>query len=73
MQFRASAEIFTADNHEVGKIDRVVINPRTKDVTHVIVRKGQLFTEDKSVPIEQIAEASSEWIWHRPSDDFRGF
>ena len=55
MQFDQGASIFTADGQEVGHIDRVVIDPKTKEVTHVVVRKGFLFVKDKVVPIDLIA------------------
>lgn len=51
MQFKDGASVYTADGQEVGRIDRVVIDPRTDEITHVVVRKGWLFTEDKVVPV----------------------
>ena len=55
MQFDQGASIFTADGKEVGHIDRVVIDPKTKEVTHIVIRKGFLFVKDKVVPIDLIA------------------
>ncbi len=42
MQFKRGAEGFTADGRKVGGIDRVVIDPRTREVSHVVIRKGFL-------------------------------
>lgn len=53
----------------VGHIDRVVVDPETKVVTHIVVRKGFLVKEDKVVPISLIAEATDEQIKLR--DDAR--
>ncbi len=55
MQFNQGAGVFTADDKEAGRIDRVVIDPKTKQVTHIVIRKGFLFTEDKVVPVSLIA------------------
>lgn len=58
MEFKKDTDVFTVDDKQVGQVDRVVLDPRTKEVTHIIVRKGWFFTEDKVVPVEMIAEAT---------------
>jgi sporulation protein YlmC with PRC-barrel domain len=62
MQFTENATVYTADGQEVGAIDRVVIDPETKEVSHVVVRKGWLFTEDKVVPTTLIDQASADQV-----------
>lgn len=62
MQFKQGASIFTEEGKEVGHIDRVVIDPKTKDVTHIVVRKGLLFTQDKVVPEKFIATGNADRI-----------
>ncbi|MCB0108439.1 MAG: PRC-barrel domain-containing protein [Caldilineaceae bacterium] len=57
MQFQENAHVFTADGREAGTIARVVLDPKTDEVTHIVVRKGWLFTEDKLVPISIIDRA----------------
>ncbi len=52
LQFKANAEVFTKDDEKIGEIRRVVIDPQTKTVTHVVVEKGFLLTEDKLVPVD---------------------
>jgi sporulation protein YlmC with PRC-barrel domain len=39
MQFKNNAEVFTSNGQEVGRINRVVLDPVTKEVTHVIIPK----------------------------------
>jgi len=65
MQFKQGTSVFTADGREAGHIDRVVIDPRTKEMTHVVVRKGFLFTDDKVVPIDFVASAAEDRIMLR--------
>ncbi len=62
MQFQQDASIVAANGQEVGHIDRVVVDPQTKAVTHIVVRKGLLFKEEKVVPIVLIADATEDRI-----------
>lgn len=62
MQFKQNTSVFTADGRDVGRIDRVVLDPHTKEVTHIVVRKGFLFTEDKVVPIDLIGAATEDRV-----------
>jgi len=62
MQFKQNAGVFTTNGESVGHIDRVVLDPSTKTVTHIVVRKGFFFQEDKVVPLEMISEATEDRI-----------
>lgn len=67
MRINQGASVLTSGGEDVGRVDRVVIDPRNRDVTHIVVRKGTLFTEDKVVPIDWVAEADSDRITLRES------
>ena len=54
MQLKKGAEVFSSAGEKIGSIDRVVINPETKEVTHLVVEKGILFTTNKVIPIEYV-------------------
>jgi len=43
-------------------MDRVVLDPQTDEVSHVIIREGRLFHEDKIVPISAVADASADRV-----------
>lgn len=62
MQFAEGAKVFTADGEKVGTIDRVVLEPDTKEVTHLVVQKGFLFTEDKVVPMSLVGSATEDRV-----------
>jgi uncharacterized protein YrrD len=62
MRIRESSHVYTADNKSVGKIDRVVIDPRTKEITHLVIRKGLLLPEDKVIPISLVASANDDRV-----------
>ncbi len=54
MKFIKGAKVVTQDGRQVGEIDRVVIDPKSKLATDLVVRKGWLFPEDKVIPIDQV-------------------
>lgn len=66
MEFKQDTTVFTADGQDVGRVDRVVLNPQTKKATHIVVRKGFLFTEDKIVPVGLISAADEKRVMLRP-------
>jgi uncharacterized protein YrrD len=62
MQFVQGTGVYTADGKQVGQVDRVVIDPKTHEVTHIIVQKGLLLPEDKVVPLGLVADANEERV-----------
>src|SRR5258706_5506589 len=62
MQFKQGANVSTYDGKNVGSVDRVVLHPNTKEVTHIVVRKGFLFNEDKIIPLDLVASASEDKV-----------
>ena len=70
MQFKDRTEVVTSDDHKVGRVERVVIDPRTKEATHIIVRTGLLFGDDKVIPIDQIVEARKDQVTLKKALDF---
>jgi len=62
MEFKEGADVFTADGEKVGEIDRVVIDPRTNTVSHVIVEKGFLLPTDRVVHVSLIRKAVEDRV-----------
>lgn len=62
MQFKDGTSVYSFDGQNVGHVDRVVLNPKTKEITHIVVQKGFLFTEDKIVPLHLIKSATEDRI-----------
>lgn len=56
------SRVRTHDGETVGTVERVVVDPVTKDVTHVVVTKGAVFREDRVVPMSAVAEATERVI-----------
>jgi len=62
LEITEHAKVFTAHGEYVGKVDRIVIDPITRMVSHIVVHKGVLLPEDKVISIEGIATATEERI-----------
>lgn len=50
------AEVVSADGERVGEVHTLAIDPDTNRPSHLVVRRGVLFTEDVEVPSEWIDE-----------------
>lgn len=66
MDLQKDALIVTHEGREVGHLDRVAINPRSKEVTHLVVRKGKLFPVDKVVEMTYVGEITPDRITLKP-------
>ena len=66
---RHGAEVITTDNHEVGRLHAVVVDPRDNEVTHIVVNTGPHFPQPGfgapnlvTVPIEEMADAREKKV-----------
>ena len=62
LEITEHAKVFTAHDKYLGKVDRIVIDPITRMVSHIVVHKGILLREDKVIPIENVTTATEERI-----------
>lgn len=62
MQFRNGISVYSADEKELGRIERVVLDPHTNEVTHLVIRQGLLFTTDKVIPIGMVATTGADRV-----------
>jgi len=51
-----------ADDGELGTVDHVLVDPKTRRITHIVVRTGPLVPRDLIVPIEKVYSLGSERI-----------
>ena len=73
MQFRQCVGVRMADGRGVGQLDRVVMDPRTKEVNYIVVRKGTFFTTDRVVPLTLVARADeNEVVLREDAGDLEG-
>ncbi len=62
LQLKAGTGVFTPDGRRVGDIDRIVLDPTTDEVTHVIIKKGWLLPEDKVLPMSMVSTATADRV-----------
>ena len=62
MLFKSGADVFSSDDEKIGTLHRVVMDPKTKEVTHIVVKEGFFFTEDKVVPMDLVGSVTEDRI-----------
>lgn len=62
VQLKEGTGVFTSDGKEVGRVNRFVVDPQTKEVTHLVVQKGWLLAEDKVVPFNMVRSADEDKV-----------
>ena len=69
MQFDHNATILSSDGEKAGHLDRVVIDPRTREISHIVIRRGLLNAKLKVVPMMLVSSAAHDEIGIRVSAD----
>ena len=64
------AEIFSASGKKIGTLDRVVLDPETKKVSYLVIRKGFLLTTDKVIPMDLFKFEGERITLSREAKDF---
>lgn len=54
MRLLKDAEIFSSAGEKIGTLDRVVIDPDTKEVSHIVAKQGILFPNSKVIPVSYV-------------------
>jgi len=63
IQLQKHAHVLASNAQEVGFLERVVVNPESNVITHIVVRMGPLFNkEDKLVPIELVTDTTEDLV-----------
>ena len=62
MRLVKGADVYSANGKKIGSLSRVVIDPNTQEVSHLVIEKGLLFTANKIVPIDMVDRENDEKI-----------
>ncbi len=73
MHLKAGLTVYDANGGKVGDVKRVVLDPVTLDVSHVVVEKGFFFKEDHVVPAGAIKESEDGDAFLDPGYDAADF
>ena len=61
MQIKEHAKIVTADGDDIGSVERVVIDPKTKEVSHLVIQGG-LWSENRVLPIDFVESSTEDQV-----------
>lgn len=56
------ARVLGSDEQHIGNVERVIVNPETKAVTHFVIGKGFLLKEHKLVPADWVSDVDEDSI-----------
>jgi uncharacterized protein YrrD len=74
MHLIKGADVYSAQGNKLGTLNRVILDPNTRKVTHLVVEKGVLFNSNKIIPIDQVNPQNEEMIILTSSEqDLKGF
>lgn len=77
MRLKKGADVYASDGEKLGTLDRVILDPETKEVTSLVVSRGHLLTTKKIVSMDDIDQTSKDKITLRSPrhdlDDFLDF
>ena len=62
MQVELGAKVVTQDGTEIGKVDRIVIDPEHREVIEIITHKGLFSHDDRIIERGFIASADAETV-----------
>jgi len=62
MRLTKGADVYSSTGEKLGAVDRVIIDPNTKEVTHLVISKGFLFTTNKIIGIDMVNPAEDDRI-----------
>lgn len=62
MQIKLGAKVYSSDDQQVGIVTYIVIYPGTKEITHLVIQKGQLFNTDRVIPVGSIYSADEKRV-----------
>lgn len=71
MKIDIGKEVIASDGEKIGKVDRLVLDSDTNNLSKFIVHKGMFWSEDKIVDLELVSEVDGDGNIHLtvPSDD----
>ena len=68
MRLVKGADVYAANGEKLGTLSRVIIDPNTREVTHIVIENGLLFTTSKLVPLSNIDPHNEEAIILKSSE-----
>ena len=61
-RIRIGSPILCGDGREVGEVDRVIVDPKSGELTHLVVRATHLLTHDVVLPISAVRDRGADAV-----------
>lgn len=62
MQIKPGAKVYSSDDQQVGTLSYVVLYPGTKEVTHLVIQKGQDLAHQTLVQVDSVYSADEKRV-----------
>jgi sporulation protein YlmC with PRC-barrel domain len=62
MEFKEGVPVYTPDGRHVGRVDYLVVDPGSRQVTHIVIRQGRLLVEDKVAAVAELSTVTEDRI-----------
>jgi sporulation protein YlmC with PRC-barrel domain len=62
MKFSSNAKIFTTHGQDIGRLKRLVMDPKSGLVTHLVLQRGLLTPKEYLIPVELVDHAEDDQI-----------
>ena len=62
MRLVKGADVYSSQGERLGTLNRVIIDPNSREVTHIVIEKGLLFTTNKVVSIDRVNKENEDRI-----------
>jgi len=69
MAFRKGTDVISREGKKIGELERVVIDPQTREVVYLVVKSGFLLMNDRLISSDQVGEATDQQIVVNISQD----
>lgn len=62
LELKEGTGVYTPENEQIGEISGFVLDPNTGEVTHLVIRKGTFFPEDKVIPFDMVRSTGADKV-----------
>ncbi len=60
---KEGAKVYSSDHQHVGNVDKLFMEPKDNQTTHLLITKGMLFKESKLIPADWVDEIMEDEVY----------
>lgn len=62
MQFKKGVHVISNDGAKIGILERVITDPKSDSVTHLVISRGLLIKKRKKIPVYWLGNVSEDQL-----------